>query len=247
MEQDYTTSERKLEIAVFDVEGAIAAKAGGADRIELCAAIHEGGISPSPGTIETVRRLVDIPIHVMIRPRGGNFLYSDTEFQVMQTDIIACKVLGIDGIVLGLLTGSNEVDKDRCRFLCQLAYPMSLTFHRAFDFTPDPFQAMENIIELGFSRILTSGQQVSAIKGMPLIKELVEKASNRIIIMPGAGILPENICELAKTTGATDLHASAKSPADNHVDNLLLGGTKLWKTDKDTVAQLHARLQDNCR
>jgi len=201
---------RILEIIGFTTDGCIKAQAAGADRIELCDNPHEGGTTPSAGFITAARKILRIPVYVMIRPRGGDFHYSDQEFDIMRSDIQYCKQAGCDGVVLGILTKEGHVDKKRTAILTGYAYPMGVTFHRAFDRCADAFKALDDIIETGCERILTSGQQRTALQGAARIHELISKADDRIIIMPGSGISSGNISDLLLQTGATEFHASAK-------------------------------------
>jgi copper homeostasis protein len=182
-----------LEACVDSVEAAVAAQQGGADRVELCADLLEGGCTPSAGTIQLARQRLNIRMHVIIRPRGGDFCYSDVEFESMQLEIAFAKQAGADGVVIGVLNQDGSVDVERTRALIELARPLSVTFHRAFDVTRDPFEAMESLIGLGVDRILTSGQEPSVLEGLDLITELVKQAGDRIIIMPGAGITERNL------------------------------------------------------
>jgi copper homeostasis protein len=202
---------KKLEICVGSVHSALAAQKGGAHRIELCDNLLEGGTTPSAGMIKTVRSLLEIPVHVIIRPRGGDFFYSDQEYEIMQEDIRFCKSCDIDGVVIGLLNPDGSIDKERTRSLVELARPLSVTFHRAFDMTPDPYSALDTLIELGIDRILTSGQQNSALDAIDLIMELVTKAGERIMIMPGGGLSEKNIFDFARTVGAREYHATLRS------------------------------------
>ncbi len=199
-----------LEIAVFSAEAALIAARAGADRVELCSAYAEGGLTPSEGTVRIVKQHVKCPVFVMIRPRGGNFLYSWMEIESMKHDIERAKALGANGIVLGVLTKDHAVNEPVLRELTALAAPLPVTFHRAFDVCYDPFEALEAIIRCGVKRVLTSGQKTSAMEGAELIRELNEKANGRIILIPGAGITAGNIAKLRKQTGCTEFHASAK-------------------------------------
>lgn len=199
----------KLEIIGFNIESCIAAQQAGAHRIELCDNVFEGGTTPSYGFIKAARAKLSIELYVMIRPRGGDFLYSAEAFDIMKADIYMCKQLGCDGIVTGILKEDGSIDKKRCNELVVQAYPLGVTFHRAFDRTNNSLQAMEDIIETGFERILTSGQQPKASQGVQQIKELISVADERIIIMPGAGVTAENIISIAESTGATEFHSSA--------------------------------------
>lgn len=199
-----------LEIAVFNISSALLASKAGADRIELCENPVEGGTTPSYGTLKIAREKISIPVFPIIRPRGGDFLYSEEEFAVIKKDIALCKELGFEGIVTGLLHADGSIDTKRTQQLVSLAYPMELSFHRAFDRAKDPMQALEDIIASGCTRILTSGQTPDAFNGKELIRQLVEKAGSRIIIMPGSGVRSNNIKELATYTGAVELHSSAR-------------------------------------
>ena len=177
-----------FEVCVDSVDSAVAAEQGGATRVELCATLLEGGLPPSAGTIAITRAQVSIGLQVMIRPRGGDFLYSDTEFASMKHDIELAKQLGANGVVFGFLTAAGNIDSDRTRVLLDHAKPMNVTFHRAFDMTRDPIAALETLIELGINRVLTSGQEVSALEGAELVHDLLVHANDKIIVMPGGGI-----------------------------------------------------------
>ncbi len=201
----------RLEICANSLTSALAAQNGGAYRVELCDNLKEGGTTPSFAHIALARKYLTIKLYPIIRPRGGDFLYSDLEIEIMKTDIEQCRHLGCDGVVFGILKKDGQVDKERCRELKQAAGNLGTTFHRAFDRCRDPFQALEEIIEMGFERILTSGLEISAIKGASLISKLIKQANNRIIIMPGAGIRPDNLKQLMQLTGASEYHTSAKS------------------------------------
>jgi copper homeostasis protein len=197
------------------VESAIAAQCGGADRIELCANLVEGGTTPSSGAIETARSSLGISIHVLIRPRGGDFLYSNVDFEVMKRDIEMAKALGVDGLALGILTKSGDVDIERTRELIEKARPLDITFHRAFDMTRDPHRTFEELIDLGVSRVLTSGQTESAAPGVKLIKSLVEAARGRIAIMAGGGLNETNIRQVVTRGGVRELHFSGRSELES--------------------------------
>jgi copper homeostasis protein len=198
-----------LEICAYSTDDAVAAQAAGADRVELCANRAEAGTTPAREDIAVARQNLDVQLYVMIRPRGGDFVYSDAEFATMRRDIESCKDLGIDGVVLGILLPNGAVDKMRCSELLKLAQPMEVTFHRAFDVAIDPVQALEEIIEIGCQRILTSGQGNSAIEGAAVIAKLVQQAGERITIIPGGGIRAENLAELLEITGAREFHTAA--------------------------------------
>ncbi|HEV2618759.1 MAG TPA: copper homeostasis protein CutC [Acidobacteriaceae bacterium] len=199
-----------LEIAANSVASALAAQEGGAGRVELCTALELGGLTPSHAQIALAREHLRIPLYVLIRPRTGDFLYSELECETMQRDIEACAALGCDGVVLGVLDAEGSVDIARCRALIAAAGKLGVTFHRAFDLSCNPAQALEDIIALGCERILTSGAQTSALEGAQLIRQLVELSAGRIVVMPGAGVDARNIGKLRQITGASEFHASAK-------------------------------------
>lgn len=199
-----------LEICAGSVESAIAARDGGAKRIELCAALEIGGVTPSAGLIAEARKVEGLALNVIIRPRGGDFLYNSHEAASMEQDIITCRHLGADGVVIGALTADGDIDTALCRRLVAAAGDMSVTFHRAFDMCRDPRKALEELIELGCDRVLTSGQATTATAGIPLLKELVEQAGERIIIMPGCGVNSTNAAAIISATGAKEIHASAR-------------------------------------
>ena len=205
------TKKIVLEVCAYSLEAAIAAQAGGADRVELCANPFEGGVTPSYGDIVLARQNLSLELYVLIRPRGGDFLYSPREFAAMKQDVQLCQRLGVDGVSLGILLSNGEIDRDRGRELVELARPMSVTFHRAFDMTVDPFAAMEEIISIGCKRILTSGQANSALQRASLIRELVECAGGRIVVMAGGGVREENLAQLIAMTRAQEFHTSART------------------------------------
>jgi len=200
-----------LEVIAFNIESCNLAQANGVSRIELCDNQADGGTTPSYGFIKAARAILSIELYPIIRPRGGDFLYSDAEFDIIKSDVTLCKELGCDGVVIGLLNADGTVDKERTKILTSLAYPMGVTFHRAFDRTKNMFEALEDIIECGCERILTSGQKPTAFDGMENIKALIQKADHRIIIMPGSGVNSKNIVEIAQYTGATEFHSSARN------------------------------------
>ena len=198
-----------LEICVDSPDAAFLAEANGADRIELCAALDVGGITPSEGMIRKVRQGLQIPLMVLIRPRMGDFCNSKDELAVMKADVMRAKELGADGVVIGMLLPDGSIDRDGTQQLVQLAQPMSVTFHRAFDFCVNPLQALEELISEGINRILTSGQRQTAMQGASLIRELMDKAGERVIVMPGSGINSGNVLELLELTHAREIHLSA--------------------------------------
>jgi copper homeostasis protein len=200
-----------IEIATSDFLTTKSAVEGGADRIELCANLAEGGTTPSYAHIKKCRESFDIALFPIIRPRGGDFLYTKDEFEIMKNDIRLCKELGCEGIVIGLLNMDGTIDMTRTSELIDLAYPLEVTFHRAFDRCKDPFIALEELIEIGCQRILTSGQKPTVSEGVDLIAELNKMADDRIIIMPGSGVRKENIKMLADKTGCIEFHSSLRS------------------------------------
>src|SRR5688572_11458242 len=200
-----------IEIATTDYTTTEQAVKGGADRIELCTALSEGGLTPSFGLIKQCREKFNLPIFPIIRPRGGDFLYGDGEFEIITKDVLLCKQLNCDGIVVGFLKKDGTIDRKKTELIVKLAYPMEVTFHRAFDRCKDPLASLEVIVEAGCQRILTSGQQLKAIDGLELIKQLVVAADNRIIIMPGSGIKPDNIRTIAEATGAVEYHGDLRN------------------------------------
>ncbi|NLZ95240.1 MAG: copper homeostasis protein CutC [Bacteroidales bacterium] len=219
----------KIEICTNSVTSCLQAQKGGAHRVELCAGIPEGGTTPSYGDISVARELLDIELYIIVRPRGGDFLYSDVEHKTMLRDIEMAKKLGVDGVVFGCLNADGTIDMARNKELVDAAKGMGVTFHRAFDMCKDPFESLEQIIELGCNRILTSGQQPTAIEGVKLLTKLVAKADNRVSIMPGSGVNEDNIATLAKKTKATEFHFSAREPIDSKMEyrnpDLKMGGT----------------------
>lgn len=201
-----------LEVCANSVTSALAAQDGGAARVELCENLNEGGTTPSYGEILLARKMLHIKLYVLIRPRGGDFLYTDMEFKIMCADVRYCIEAGCDGIVIGILKADGTIDKERCGELIKMArqWGLGVTFHRAFDMCADLFQALEDIIDLGCERILTSGGKSTAMEGARTIVKLIEKAAGRIIIMPGSGISETNVTDLVHFTGVTQIHSSAR-------------------------------------
>jgi copper homeostasis protein len=237
-----------LEIAVYSLEAAIIAQKAGADRIELCAAPAEGGLTPSAATMRLARKYLDIPIHTMIRPREGDFCYSNNEFETLLLDIIAAKIAGMDGIVTGILLKDGQMDDDRMNMVVEAAGTMNVTCHRAFDMAINPVQALETLISCGVQRVLTSGGKQTAPEGLPLITEFVQLAGDRIIIMPGSGITEQNIREIIDRTGASEIHLSAKklipgtmeyrNPAIAMGGNVAVPEYELLRPDADTISRI---------
>ena len=215
-----------LEACVDSVESALSAQSGGADRVELCEDLLEGGTTPSAGMIEVCQERLHIPLHVLIRPRGADFVYSDVEIEVMQRDIALARRLGVAGVVLGALRPDGTIDTERTTALIGAARPMSITFHRAFDFTPDADDALDTLIRLGIERVLTSGQALTAVQGKQTLARLVSRAEGRIIVLAGGGLSEENITTVAEQTGVREVHVRAtallESPASFRPSHLTL-------------------------
>ncbi|WP_368564325.1 copper homeostasis protein CutC [Pseudoxanthomonas sp. UTMC 1351] len=236
-----------LEIAANSLASALAAQAGGASRIELCTALELGGLTPSPGQIALVREKLSIPMHVLVRPRAGDFAYTGEEHATILADIAHCAAAGCDGVVVGALTADGDVDVARCREFVSAAGQLDLTFHRAIDVCRDPAAALEAVIGFGFTRVLSSGGAASAMEGSANLRRLIEQAAGRIEIMPGAGIDAANIGALMAATGAREFHASAKRTLPTRMsfapsDSLGMAG---GETRSDS-AQVH-RLVDAMR
>ena len=199
-----------LEIASFTIESAIAAEKAGADRIELCDNPNDGGTTPSYGMLVLAKACLSIPVFPMIRPRGGDFLYTETSFEIMRKDVKLCRELGFEGVVMGMLTKDGNIDEMNVSKLIALAYPMEVTFHRAFDRVRDPFESLEKLISIGVQRILTSGLKPTALDGIELISTLVKQANGRISIMPGSGVRDTNLLEIKQRSGAQEFHTAAR-------------------------------------
>ncbi|HQZ96021.1 MAG TPA: copper homeostasis protein CutC [Pyrinomonadaceae bacterium] len=218
-----------VEICVDSVQSAVAAQAGGAQRVELCDNLMEGGTTPSFGSIEVARKLLDIKLHIIIRPRGGDFLYSDTEFKIMKRDIEAAKGLGVDGVVIGLLDREGNIDVTRTAELVERSRPMTVTFHRAFDVCVDPFKAIDQLAEIGVDRILTSGQEVTAVEGLDMLAECVKYAAGRISIMACGNLNERNIAKVIGTTGVSEVHFTAFGEVASEMryrnERVFMGGT----------------------
>lgn len=245
-------SHFKIEICSGSVLSCIAARDGGADRVELCAGMPEGGTTPSSGMIRRSREVLGpLGLNVIIRPRGGDFLYSDSEIKQMEYDIYAAQEAGADGLVFGALTEDGDVDERAMTILMTAAGDLPVTFHRAFDHTKNPFEAMEKIISFGCSRILTSGCRPTAGEGTELLKDLTVKSAGRISIMPGSGINSCNIATVASGTGAYEFHLSARRPVQSKMKfrrpEVVMGGEKdfysLMETDSNEVRAAIAALE----
>ena len=223
----------QLEVCANSVTSALAAQDGGAVRVELCDNLYEGGTTPSYGQIALARKLLHIKLYVLIRPRGGDFLYSDTDFEIMKQDIQYCVDIGCDGIVIGILNPDGSIDKTRCTELVNMAKKKGLgvTFHRAFDMSADLSQALEDVISIGCERILTSGGKSTAIEGANVITHMVKQAAGRIKIMAGAGVNEQNVTGLIHFTGVKEVHSSARGAVESKMkfqnDYIMMGNTYL--------------------
>ena len=229
----------RIEICVDSVAGAVAAQAGGADRVELCDNLVEGGTTPSAGCLKITRERVKIGLQAMIRPRGGDFLYDSDELAVMREDIRVAKDLGADGVVFGCLTPEGEIDRARTAELLALARPLNVTFHRAFDMCRDPQRGLEDLIALGVDRVLTSGQEATCLEGLEVIAALQQQAAGRIIILPGGGITPRNLRRIVEGSRVSEVHLGARSSVESRMQfrhsRCFMGGTFRppefsWKT-----------------
>ena len=238
-----------IEICAQSLTSALAAQKGGAQRIELCTALEVGGLTPSPATMLAARQLLSIPICVLIRPRAGDFIYSDLEFETIKQDIVWCKENGMDGVVVGILTKGATFDVPKMKALVALARPMQIACHRAFDQTPDASEALQQLIDMGFDRILTSGQAENVVKGRDILRGLVAQANGRITIMPGNGVNVDNLKNLIIDTKATEFHTTAKSivqsPMTTYQDSVSfnLGGGRendYFETDVALVRKIVA-------
>jgi copper homeostasis protein len=238
----------KLEICVDSVASAIAAEKGGADRIELCSALSEGGLTPSAGLISNVKNLLNIDVHVLIRPRRGDFYYSDLEIAIMKHDIVQAKQMGVKGIVLGVLQKDGHINTECMQELIALARPLNITFHRAFDLTPDPAKALDELLQLKVDRLLTSGQRQGAEQGLELITQLVKRAGDVLTIMPGGGINEGNVQKIKSLSGAREFHTSAKTKQKSLMefkkesvlmaDNAPISEFELMETSEEKVREI---------
>jgi copper homeostasis protein len=233
-----------LEVCANTLTSALAAQEGGAIRVELCDNLGEGGTTPSYGQIKLARKLLNIRLYVLIRPREGDFLYSDIEFEIIKADVQNCIDLGCDGIVIGILNADGGIDKARCAQLVQMATKAGLgvTFHRAFDLCNDMNKALEEIIEMGCERILTSGGKSTAMEGANVIAHLIERAAGRIIIMPGSGVDEHTVADLVHFTKANEVHSSARNPVKSkmqyHNDHIILSRDML---DENSILMTDAK------
>ena len=231
-----------LEICANSYQSAVNAQESGADRIELCSELSLGGITPSFGLIDKVMSALKIPVFVLIRPRSGNFNYSEDEFEIMKKDIESCKKTGCHGIVSGVLNSDNSLDLERTKELIELSKPLSFTFHRAFDCVPNPTQALEQLIKLGTDRILTSGQENTAEKGLKLLRKLNEISRNRIIILPGSGINADNVNQF-REAGFNEIHSSASKNLDENSESTPFDKTQT-ESNCDIIKSMLKKIKD---
>ena len=240
---NYSEKKYIIEIATSDFSTTRSAVEGGADRIELCANLAEGGTTPSYGQIKKCRESFAVELYPIIRPRGGDFLYTDEEFEIMLHDARLCKELNCDGMVIGLLNKDGSIDITRTTKLVESVYPLGVTFHRAFDRCRDPFEALEQLIETGCERILTSGQQPAAPDGVELIAQLNKVADERIIIMPGSGVRKDNIKMLAEKTGCMEFHSSLRGKTGSpmkFIHPAFAGSMESYQNNYIAVAEIKA-------
>ncbi|MCR4826236.1 MAG: copper homeostasis protein CutC [Bacteroidales bacterium] len=226
-------NKTQIEICCGSIQSAANAKAGGAVRIELCQGLVEGGTTPSHATIEYAVKELELQVFVLVRPRGGDFCYNELEIKTMEADVEFCKKAGVAGIVVGFLHPDGSIDTELTRRFVKLAAPLPVTFHRAFDRCPEPLKALEQIIDCGCARILTSGCKPTAIEGADLLKQLVQQANGRIKILAGSGVTPENAAALREKTGVSEIHGSCKITRADGV----------WETDAEAVKRLIERLE----
>ena len=234
-----------IEICVEGIDGFAAAQAAGADRVELCASLLEGGLTPSMGVVRQVLKIARIPFHVIIRPRGGDFLYSELEYQTMLDDVRACRDLGVAGVVFGCLTAAGDIDEARMTALTEAARPMKVTCHRAFDMTRNAEDAIEALVRSGVDRVLTSGQRDTALEGLDILKRTHDAARGRIVIMACGGLDAQNIAQVLAGSEADELHFAALHTVPSGMafrnPNVGMGGTALERefevtlTDQDAV------------
>ncbi|MDH5598398.1 MAG: copper homeostasis protein CutC [Cyclobacteriaceae bacterium] len=235
-----------LEVIAGSIEDARSAMEGGADRIELCVALNEGGITPSPGVIEEVIKAVNIPVFVMIRPRGGSFTYTEAEIRVMERDIQFVKDCGGAGVVFGVVTDEGEIDIEYTKRLIALAKPLQITFHRAFDVLKNQEEKINRLIDLGVDRVLTSGGESTAFEGMKQIKRIADIAGKSLIVLPGAGINVKNVKELINYTGVNEVHISGKktvSPPEYFSSRMF--NSEDYVTDKEIVREVRKILDQD--
>lgn len=237
-----------LEVCAFTIQSCLIAQKAGAARVELCDNPLEGGTTPSYGTIRQTREKIDIRLYPILRPRSGNYFYDDDEFAIIKQDIAVCKELGCDGISVGIGTLQAEIDTERMKRIVEWAFPMGVTCNRVFDGTPDPFKALEELIACGCERVLTSGQKTAAPDAAGLLRQLVQAAGDRIIIMPGAGVKSRNLAQLQHACGASEYHSSARTVAPNpvtYVNTQVSDYGHVYIADEEEVRKMVAILNGN--
>ncbi|KYP14755.1 copper homeostasis protein CutC [Flavihumibacter sp. CACIAM 22H1] len=237
-----------LEVIAFDINSCRLIEEAGGGRIELCANPLEGGTTVSYGMLKAAREAVEIPIFPIIRPRGGDFLYTEEEFAVMKSDVLVAKEIGMNGVVFGFLKPDGTVDYERTARLVELAYPMDVTFHRAFDHVPDKLEALEHIIKAGCQRILSSGGASTVLEGISTLLACIKAAKDRIILLPGSGIRSGNIGRLKALTGLEEFHSSARkltTGAMEYRNPLLTEGAQTWTVDPDEIKACLAAVQND--
>ncbi len=247
-------SKTLLEICCGSIDDAIEAECGGADRVELCSALFLGGLTPSLGTVREAKERLNIPVIVMIRPRAGGFCYSEAEFAAMESDAVLSVENGADGVVFGILKQDGTLDVDRCRLIRKVIGNRQAVVHRAFDVTPDPFRTLDQLIELGVTRVLTSGQENTVMEGISLIKKLIDYAGPRIEILPGGGIKPHEVRYIVEATGCTQIHLTAfKTAVDSSTSarpSISFGGAlyppedRIQVTDRQLVEKIAVDLKE---
>lgn len=233
----------QLEVIAFNISSVITAEKAGAHRIELCDNPGEGGTTPSAGMIKRALELTSLLLYPIIRPRGGDFIYSDDEFKIMMNDVELCKAIGTDGVVFGLLNADGSVDTERTKRLVDAAYPLGVTFHRAFDRVNDPVKALEDVIACGCERILTSGLRPGVTEGSDILATLVDQANDRIVIMPGSGLRAGNLRDIAEKTGAREFHSSARisiSSSMQHINEFMNEQLVQTGLDEQEVRKMRA-------
>lgn len=232
-----------FEVCAVNIQSALAAAQAGADRIELCTALDLGGLTPSLGLTQAALRVLDIPVHVLIRPREGDFCYTETELEIMLDDIRHCRDAGVAGVVVGALGPDGLLDKPKMLRMKAAAEHMEVTCHRAFDFTPDACAALETLMEMGFGRVLSSGQQENAYHGRFLLKKMVEQARGRMAVMPGGGLSEQNIRAIAEFTGAIDFHFTAKIRQQRAGVHEMKGlASWHWESDAGQIRRIRAAI-----
>lgn len=232
----------KIEVCAESVESALTAQRHGAARIEFCDNMAEGGTTPSAGNIRTLRSMLSIELFPIVRPRGGDFVYTGAELEAMRTDVAFCGETGCDGVVVGILDPDGRVDAGRCGELARIAksFGMGIAFHRAFDISRNLAESLETIIDLGFDRVLTSGGRATAEEGIDIIKGLNEQAAGRITVMPGSGVTPENAAKILTATGCREIHGTFRSYRENRSAHPAWADFGRWTTDPEKVSKVVA-------